>query len=292
MDFEKNKKSLILVFLIFLITLSIRLYFAFSSNNFDYDAYFAIRQINHIKETGFPLFKDNLSFSGNLVIFSPVFYYIISLFSLFLKTEIAAKILQNLFITLIIPITYLISKKITKNNLTSIISALFVSFIPSLSKEAFSIDSFSLALPLILISIYYLIDINERNVVHFLISTIFSAIINPISVVLIPLFWIYLLFLRIDKVKRMKVASDSIIFSTFFILLIQFLIYKKAFLMHGYSIIWQNIPNELFSKYFSELNLLSIVEGIGFIPFVFGIYETYKLSWNEERSKVGIIALF
>lgn len=290
MNWDFYKKSGFVVLLIFLVTFTTRLYFAFSHENLDYDAYFSIRQVESIKETGIPIFKDKLSYSGNLVIFSPLFYYLIAFFSIFLKTEIAGKIIQNLLISLIIPITYLTTKKITKNKTASIFSTLLVSFVPVLEKTIVSIEPFSLALPLMLLSLYYLASIDEKkNLSYFLLFTFFSALASPISIVLVPTFWIYLMLLRAEKVKGIRSAFEAIVFSTFLILLVQFLIYKKAFLMHGHLIIWQNIPNDVLNQYFSELDIIKTIAMIGVIQFVFGLYEIYRFSFNEKKSAAGIM---
>ena len=81
------KKKGLLVLLIFLVALTARLYFSFSHANLDYNAYFSIREIENIKGRGIPIFNDRLSYSGNFVLFSPPFYYIIALFSFFLKAR-------------------------------------------------------------------------------------------------------------------------------------------------------------------------------------------------------------
>jgi hypothetical protein len=61
---------------IFLAVLGFRLYFTIQTQHFDYEAYFHIRQVDSIRQTGFPLFADALSFGGRTM-----FYLLPSWFS-------------------------------------------------------------------------------------------------------------------------------------------------------------------------------------------------------------------
>jgi hypothetical protein len=64
-----------IVALIFVLVLATRLLFIIPAKSFDYEAYDVLRQAEHIKEAGMPLFNDPLSYSGRTSIFPPLFYY-------------------------------------------------------------------------------------------------------------------------------------------------------------------------------------------------------------------------
>jgi len=54
-------------------------------------------------------------------------------------------------------------------------------------------------------------------------------------------------------------------------LLIEFIIYKKAFLSLGWSVVWQNIPSTALSEQIAHANLLDIIYSVGTVTFIFGI---------------------
>ena len=91
------KKEYIWLALIFSLVLGMRLYFAFQAPYFSEDAYFNIRQVEHIRETGLPLFKDDLSYSGRNFLFQPFFQYILAFFNLFMPLNLVCKLLPNIF---------------------------------------------------------------------------------------------------------------------------------------------------------------------------------------------------
>ena len=80
-----------------MVILSFRLFFAFSTETFDYDAYLGIRQINEILETNSPVFNDPLSYGGRTLLFSPLFYYLMAFFSIIVPY--ALKIIPNIFLS-------------------------------------------------------------------------------------------------------------------------------------------------------------------------------------------------
>lgn len=292
MEFKKLKDARTVVALVTLLALALRLYFAFKSPYFDYDAYFGIRQIGSIKSTGLPIFKDGLSYGGRTLIFSPLFYYILALINLIVPIDLFLKIVLNLLIVSVIPLTYLLSMEITKSEPAALFSALLSSLVPVLGTTINSINPFELLLPMVFYSLYCLIRINEKRYLYaFLISVFTAALISPLSLVLIPAFWVYLLFLKLEKVKERRTELEAITFSTFLTILIQILIYKKAILMHGALVFWQNIPSQLLAEYFSNITVLGAIGAVGIVPFVFGVYRIYKFSYSQkEHGESAIIA--
>jgi len=110
MKFENFKnlkdKHIIWLIVIFLIVLAIRLYIAFQTPLFNYDAYFDLRQVEHIRNTGLPLYNDPLSYSGKSQLFAPLYQYTLAGFSLIMPIDIVGKIIPNIMAALIIFIVY------------------------------------------------------------------------------------------------------------------------------------------------------------------------------------------
>ena len=293
MGIKRLLKPEYIVLLLFAVTVALRLYFAFKSQYFDYDSYFDLRQIEHIRQTGLPIFNDMLSYGGKLVLFSPFFQYLIAFFALFMPVSLAAKIIPNVLISLIVPIVYLISMEITKNKNAALITTAFAMFIPALSTTIYSVKNFTLMLPLIFFTYYCLIRIDKKLYLNlFLIFTFLSALTSPISLILIFAFWLHLLILRFEQAKERRTAFEAVIFSSFLILLVQFMIYKKAILMHGLNIVIQNVPKELLTSLFSQITVIDAIAMIGIVPFILGLYEIYNFSITRKEYHVGAIISF
>ena len=70
----KVKKELVILVIIFLLTFGARLFFVFQADSFTEEAYFNLRQIEHIKERGLPLYHDDYSYGGRTFFFPPFFH--------------------------------------------------------------------------------------------------------------------------------------------------------------------------------------------------------------------------
>jgi len=112
MRIKKSHKLLILIFFIVLLT---RLYFAFQTPYLDNSGYLVERYVGNIVEEGRPLFFDQLSYNGREVLYSPLWHYILAFFSLFLG-GLTLKIIPVVFISLLVPVVYLLSKKVVDND--------------------------------------------------------------------------------------------------------------------------------------------------------------------------------
>ena len=121
---------------------NLRLLLAFLIPNFTYDSYFNLRQVQHIHDTGLPLYNDPLSYGGRELVFLPFFHYLLAGFSFILPLELAAKILPNFFMALLTIIIFYLSKKITNNDSAALVSAFLVGILPVLFfTNDFSVDS-------------------------------------------------------------------------------------------------------------------------------------------------------
>ena len=73
---------------------------------------------------------------------------------------------------------------------------------------------------------------------------------------------------------------------------IYLLIFKKAFLKHGFNFIWENIPTKYFLTYFHQISIWQAIYQIGIIPFVLGIIIIYYYLFNLKNKKVYLIISF
>ncbi len=282
--FKKNQHKYILL-AIFLLTLSIRLYFAFQSPYFEYDSYQDLRQIEHVKQTFAPLIHDDLSYSGRVIITTPLYYYLIALFNLIMPITLIGKILPNLIISMLVFIIYLISYQLTKNKNISLFTCFISIFVPIFfSSTLFTLSAQPIAILLILMCFYCLMRINEseKYVNLFLIIAILLPLIHGSSLLLVAGLLFYLFLIKIEGFNLKKSEIEIITFSIFFIAWTLFLIFKKAILVHGPSIIWQNLPSEILSLKFTAIDIIKYIYYIGIIPLIFGIWSVYRLVFKQR----------
>ena len=274
----QKKIKVVVLILIFIITLSLRLYLAFKVQSFDLNSYFNLREIKHIRETGRAFFYDSIN--ERFVVFSPVFHYLVAFFSLFMPVGMASKIIPNIFASTFIFVAYLISKKVTNKEVPSLFISFLSGFIPIFFGETFnSISIYTLIIPLMFYNIYCFMNLNKEHskkyINNFVMTSSILPLIHPISFVLIIGYMVYLLFLRIEGIRQKKLELELILFSTFWFLWVQFMLYRRIIMMHGPQIIIKNIFINEFSRY-TQVGILDAINKIGLIPFIYGIYVLYQ----------------
>ncbi len=292
----ETKKKLGTLALIYLLVLAIRLIFAFQADTFTGDeSYFSLRQVEHISNTGLPLYDDSLSYGGRINILSPFFYYLLAFFSQFMSIELAAKLIPNIIANSIIFLTYFIALDISRNQKVALFTAVTSAFIPIFFTETVnSATPKALVFPLILTLIYCLMNIDrKKRYVNIFIAAIFILALTDISAYLVILsFLVYLLLIKLEKLKQMKSEIEIILFGVFLVIWSQFIIFKKAFLLYGPGVLLQNIPSIVIQDYFHELNIIEATNKIGIIPLIFGIYVIYKYSFKEKKRGIYLLLGF
>ena len=287
---RKNFK--LAITLIFLLVLGIRLFFAFSTPNFTIDqSYTTLEQINNIKQNQIPSFHDPLGTKGEFFMFPSLFYYILTFFNLFLPLSIVGKLIPQIFASSLVFIIYLISKKITKNKNIALLTAGISAFLPIFFKSTITnISVFTLAIPLFFLTIFFFMNItkHKKYISYFLITLILLILTHPIALFLILCLIGYLILIKAVDLKENKKEMELIMFSTLLTIWFTLLIFKNAFLSHGYSTIWQNVPNEILSNYFFELGILESMYAIGIIPLIFGSYIIYKYLIKRKKRDLYI----
>lgn len=278
--FRYMRKSTLTLLLIFAVVLGIRLFFAFQVEGFLTDeSYFHIRQVNHILETGFPLFQEG----DRVFVFSPVFDYILAVFGLFFPIVLAGKILSNLFAASLVVAIYLFVKLYTKDEHVALLSALISGFIPIFIGETFaSLSVYPLMFSLLLFFLYTYLHLPD-NLSWFVITSFFLVFLHPISLVFILGLCVYYVLIYVADIEREKWEFEVVLFSLFLGLWSNFLIYKDALLLYGPRVIWQNIPLGLLSTYFTKITLLEALFFIGLIPFVCGVFIIWKHLFRRKN---------
>ena len=290
-----KKSHYALLIIIFVFTFSTRLYFSFSTPTYSSDkAYFDIRQIENIQQTSAPLYDDHLSFSGRMFVFPPLFSYVLAFLGLVFPVTFTAKFFPNLFASSLIFFTYLIARRITKNSQIALFTAFISGFIPVFFQQTFnSISVYSVVIPLFFLLLCSFMNLEKKKWVYcYIVTIILLTLIHPSVILFIVGLWFYLLLVKIEGLKQNKAEMEIVIFSTFFVLLSQFIMFKKIFLFHGPFVLWQNIPKELLSNYFAQASILQAIYYIGIIPAFCGLYIIYRYIFNEKRQDICLLIGF
>ncbi|HLC98578.1 MAG TPA: hypothetical protein VJC00_01065 [Candidatus Nanoarchaeia archaeon] len=286
------KRSHYILGIILVLTIATRLILAFQTPHFTgEESYFAIRQAEHISSTGFPLVEDELSYGRREYVFTPLFYYVLAFFDLFLPVALVGKILPNVFISLIVIIIYLIAKEVSNDEDASLFSAFISGFIPVLFKETVNtVSVYTLFFPLMFLSVYFFLKINKKNYPQYFLVTIFLLVLtSPAVIILIIGFIFYIALVRLENLKQNRIEIELIIFSLLLATWIMFMIFKNAFLAHGPSVIWQNIPKEILKRYFSEITVLGAIYQIGSLPLSYGVYAVYDYIFKMKQKQLYVI---
>jgi hypothetical protein len=273
------------LWIIVLLTIGTRLLLAFTIPNFTYDSYFYLRQVDHVTNTGLPLYHDPLSYGGRDIIYLPLFYYFMSFFDLFMPLELAAKIVPNIVFASLTIIVFYISKTITKNEPASLFSALIAGFLPIIfTPNSFTVTS--LFLPLVFLNIYAFLNLREKFHLSLYLLTFLLLCLTSSAVFLLVfgqglyLFLAYLEHKKIDSSER-----EIIIFSLFFFIWSQFLFFKNSFILEGISFIWGNVPPQIILQYFPKVSLIEAILLVSLIPFVIGVYIVYRSLFQLKNIK-------
>lgn len=276
------KKEYIILLAIFIITLAVRLFLSFQTQDFTTDSYYHLRQIDSIKETGLPIINDELSYGGRTQIIMPIFHYTIAPLALLTSSETAAKIMQNIYLSLLVIIIYFIAFAITKNQTASLFTAAVSAFIPVMFSKINQLTPNSLLIPLIFYYIYLILK-PETKQITLIILTFILPLISPAAIILSIALAVYLIISKLEKVNIEKKEMEITLFTTFTFLWIIFLLYKKALLVNGALVIWQNIPQTILGDYFTQVNILKTITMIGLVPLIIGIYVIYKQMLTKSK---------
>jgi hypothetical protein len=290
----KHKNTIILGIII-MIVLALRLFIAFQTQDLTYDAYFTLRNIENIKEQGVPLYQDDLSYGGRQNAFSPLYYYILTIFTFIIPEIIVLKILPNLFATATIIAVYLFSKYLSKNEEASLIAAGASAIIPIFFSNTINNASiYTLTMPLFFLTLYYFLKTvsNTKNLWKFLTSVTLLSLTHASSIILALGLLIYVLLLKVQGFKKSSKEPELLLFSIFLIIWANLTIYKRAIIMHGSAVIYQNTPIQLILEIYKELTFIESLYWIGTIPLLFGVITIYDSVFSSrKKTTTSLIAL-
>ncbi len=287
-----EKKEYYVLAGIVLVTLAIRLMIAFSIPNLTHESYFHLRQVEHIRETGVPLYNDPFSYGGRILHFLPLFHYLAAGIGFLLPLEIVTKLLPNLLLSTIPLLVYALARKITNDSPASLLAAFISAFLPVLyNTNAFVPET--LFLPLTFLTLYCFLNLQYRKYQYlYILSFLLLSITSPATVFILIGFGIYLLLSLIERKKLDRAEVELILFSLFFFLWTQFIFFKDNFLSQGLSFIWRNIPPQIIYDYIPKISIPEAIVLVSMVPFVAGIYVAYRALFQLRNDKSFLLISF
>ena len=282
-----NKADIILLLFLFAISFILRLYIArgYNFRFLDDTSYFHIREAEYIKEHFKPFFYDRLSFSGHEIAFASGFDYLLALFLLFFNANFVFNILPKLLASLIVLPVYFITLKLTKNRTASLFSALSAVSMPLFfGLTTNSVTPLNISIFLIFMLIYYFIDLqkNDKSVIPFFISLLLCIFTTALTLAVAVSMLFYLLFLKIEKFKKIEKEFEITIFSLVISFFVFLLVFKESIITNGYSVMIGNTPKMFLFNYLNT-NPLQILYLIGLVPLLMSIHAFYIYLFNDER---------
>lgn len=285
------KKSVeITLFVVFTLSLMVRIALSFETPFFSTpESYYHLRQIEHIAQSGRPLFSDELSYGGRSYMFLPAFYYVGSLFSLggpwMMKLSMAV-----IAASVIFPLFFIVDL-LTKNKKIALFIAALSTVTPAyMNQTVNTISPHILMVPLVLWFIYFFMKISSRRcVILALVTYAALAATYPFFSILIVALMGYYIINRIENLKPSPGEIELILFITVFTAWSYFVYFKKAFLLHSFRIIWQNIPQEVLQQYFVEFDVFTALYLIGIIPLFMGTYTLVKYLFKSKSKSLYLI---
>ncbi len=287
------KKEHAILLAIFILTVSFRLAFALQTPEYSSpESYFVLRQVESIRETRLPLFEDSLSYGGRTFMFLPLFHYLLAGLSFILPEIVAFKVIPNLVASTIVIVTYLICRDLTKNREASLVAAFLSGFVPvyvSETTNTLSVYSFTVPLMFFTLYLFQLLHKDQRTVPWILGCILVLSFFHASVFLLVFGLIFYLILLKMEKMSGSRAEGEVVIFATFFITWLSFIIFKNVFLAHGPTVVWQNIPPQLLNQLFSQFDLIEAISVIGLLPFVFGLYAGYNHVVVERKRVVFLL---
>ena len=289
----KQKAAAIILAVIMLVALAAHALIVTQAALPSYESYATLIQIDHIKKTAGPLIQDPLSGQGRLLVVVPFFYYAAALTSLFMSETALALIAPSILSVILVWLVYSIALLVSRRNSAALASAAAVAFLPVLFQSMFDFTPFLFALVMLLVCMLLFLKLDSRkNVFLLLICLTILVLTHPLSLFLIVVFLVYVLFLRIEKSSGLKIEMETIFLYSFLALWGNLLFFKKAFLVHGSSIIWQNIPDRIRELSFFQITFLQSFILLGVLTIVFGCVGLYLSLFKLKSKPVLFITSF
>ena len=287
--FKKHKSSISL----FLLVSLFYVFFAFQTEHFSSDdAYFHLRQVEKIHDSGRNIVNDPLSYGGREILYPPLFHYFLAFFAIFFPITFVLKIVPAALLGLLAVLSYLIAREITHHEQASFFAALLTGFIPLLVSQTLNqVSVYSLILPLVFYMIYCFIKMKENRtyVGRFVFLSFLLPFVHPSAFLLVLVLAFYILLIISESLSIDNLRKEAIIFCGILLILLEFLFYRNALLEHGFALFQGGIPSLLLPFYFQDVNIFLILYHLGILTIVLGCFGIFRALYRERNKNAFLL---
>ena len=284
-----ERRSAFTLLALIIVVFVLRLVVAFSIDGLTYSSYFDVRPAQTIATQGYPEWHDVYSYGGREIRFVPLYHYLVALPSFIIDVESSAKIISNLLYALIPLFVFLIARVLTQDEESSLVAAGVSAVLPILFTPN-AAGPESLFFVLVLVCIYMFMRSEKPNYLYY--YGLFFLLLNftsSLAILLVVGFVVYLALTAVEGKRIKREQVDLIIFSFFFYVWLQLILYKDHFLNKGIAFVSQNVPSEALSNYFPSISITSAILLIGIVPFLAGIYVVYKSLFELKSRRLMLL---
>lgn len=291
------KKHYYGVLAIFIVVLSMRLFISLQTPYFsDDESYYVLRQVDNLRSTGRVFFYDELSYGGRNTIMLPGYYAILTFFNFLMPQYYGLKIIVNLFASSLVIVIFYLSKQITKNNKVSLLAALSAGFMPIyFQKTVNSLSPLCFTIPVAFFLLYLMLKMqkDEKKIPLYFITLLTIFIFTSAEALLfVAALVVYIFMLRLENMKETKIQFEILIFSLFLSLWLYLILFKDILLKYQLNIFKSNIPAQIITRYFIDLNPLEMIYLVGIIPVLSGLYIIYRYLFKEKSPSMYLMLSF
>ncbi len=260
--------------------------------DFSLDSYYHIRLIEEIKQDFIPNFHDELSYGGRFFIFPPVYQYVVAIVMSIPGMGGQLVSVHHLMAALLAIIAFFIGQNLGGTQ-AGVLSAAAVFLVPGMIMvNLIEVTPLTLAIFFLFCQIYLLFKSHKQiHALKFILLSILFPLTSPISLISIPVFGLYFLYLHLLGGEPRPGEYELVGFAVFLTVLENLLVYYRPLAMNGISSLFGQVPAELTSV--SHLSLLSAVNAIG-LPFIIAgglMLRYYIQNGYFARQTAGILAI-
>jgi hypothetical protein len=210
-----------------------------------------------------------------------------------MPASMVIKVVPNVVAAAIVFPAFLLASMPTSRRWPAFIAAAMAGLVPVTLQVGVNDGSVLTAgFPMLFLTLYLFLRSRKagRHMQWLLISLVLLSLLGPIGIVALLSFLLYLLLARLVGTKStgkdVEITLFYVFFSTWFFLVM----FKRALVMHGTQIVWQNIPAAALGGVFAEVSLLGVITSAGVVTLIAGAVSLYVGLSSAKRKSLVLLA--
>jgi len=279
---KEMKKEFIIILIV-----AIALYAGNSfSTSLDDSAYAHLRQVDEIQQTGKPATIETKTVHDQPRVGVFLYDYLLALFE---TVQGGGKLLNALLFAALVASIYSAAFAYTQDQAVSLVSALAGSVVPAITQYYLgTFSTLSLALPLMIYALSLYTQISKKNAAKFVMVFSLVCFTHPVAILLAIGLLLYVIISKMMKLRLEKQEIDALLFTCALALWSQFILYKKAIVLHGAQVLKQNIPALLRADIFFAFSPTALLLTLGPVVVLGGLIAIATANWKHDDRFVRV----